>query len=250
MKILEWNLKNDIYFFRLGSGLVPFASHPICKFDWMEYFKKDFEKIGKFVKKNKMRISMHPDQFVVINSLNNKIVDKSVREIEYHCDILDLMKLGDDAKITIHVGGVYGDKLSSMKRFVENYNKLSSRIRKRLIIENDHISYSLRDCLWISDKTGVPVVFDTFHHECLNNSESLRECVLSSRKTWKKKDGPIILHYSSQKKNGILGSHAENIDILDFSRVIGEIGDGNFDLMLEIKDKEKSLLKIKKNLGL
>jgi len=245
MRILKWNVENDIYFFRLGSGLVPFASHPVCKFNWQEYFKEYFEMIGKYIRKNKIRVTMHPDQFVIINSANEKIVERSVRELEYHCEVLDLLGLGTDSKMTIHVGGVYGDKDKSIDRFVSNYKKLPLNIRKRLVVENDHVSYSLKDCLEIHERTGVPIVFDTFHHECLNNGERMREAVLLSKKTWKKRDGNLIVHYSSQKKGGRKGSHSESVDVRNFKKIMKEIGNLSFDLMLEIKDKEKSLLKIR-----
>ncbi|MFH0808326.1 MAG: UV DNA damage repair endonuclease UvsE [archaeon] len=248
MRILKWNVENDIYFFRLGSGLVPFASHPVCKFNWQEYFKEYFEMIGKYIRKNKIRVTMHPDQFVIINSASEKIIERSIMELKYHCEVLDLLGLGTDSKMTIHVGGVYGDKEKSIDRFVSSYKKLPLNIKKRLVIENDHVSYSLRDCLKIHKRTGVPVVFDTFHHECLNNGEGMREAVLLSKKTWKKSDGDLIVHYSSQKKGGRKGSHSESVDIRNFKKIMKEIGNLSFDLMLEIKDKEKSLLKIREAL--
>ncbi|HEY0579978.1 MAG TPA: hypothetical protein VGC75_04665, partial [Candidatus Nitrosocosmicus sp.] len=77
-KILKFNLENNILFFRISSDLIPFASHPVCQFDWDSYFNSEFEEIGKFVTKNKMRISMHPDQFVILNSNSEKIVQNSV----------------------------------------------------------------------------------------------------------------------------------------------------------------------------
>jgi len=248
MRILKWNVENDIKFFRLGSGLIPFASHDICKFDWKSRFKKNFQLIGNYIKKNEIRITMHPDQFVIINALNPDIVEKSIRELEYHCEILDLMNLDSRAKVLIHVGGVYGEKDKSIKRFISNYKKLPLKIKKRLVIENDHVSYSLKDCLDIHKKTGVPVVFDSFHHECLNNNESMKKAFSMAKKTWKKKDGNIVVHYSSQKKDGAYGSHSEAIDIEHYKKVLKDFGSKDFDLMLEIKDKEKSLLKIKNNI--
>lgn len=247
MRILKWNIENKIYFFRLGSLLVPFASHPVCKFNWEGYFKEYFKMIGVYIKKNKIRISMHPDQFVIINALNKEIVKRSIKELDYHCRVLDLMELGIEAKMTIHVGGVYGDKDGSIKRFISNYKKLPLRIRKRLVIENDHNSYSLKDCLEIHRKTGVPIVFDIFHHECLNNGESMRDAILMAKKTWKRKDGKMIVHYSSQKRGGVRGSHSERVDIKNFKKTLEEIGKVDFDLMLEIKDKERSLLKIRRS---
>ncbi len=242
-KILEFNIKNDILFFRIGSGLIPFASHKICSFDWLQYFNKEFKKIGNYIKKNNIRISMHPDQFVVLNSKNKETAKKSIKEIEYHCQLLDAMGLKQDAKIQIHVGGVYGEKEKSIKRFIEKYKKLNSNIKKRLVIENDHNSYSLKDCLIINEETNIPVLFDSFHHECLNNKEKIYQAIKQAEKTWKEKDGKLMVDYSSQKKNKRKGVHAENIDIVSFKKFLKEIKDIDCDIMLEIKDKEKSALR-------
>jgi UV DNA damage endonuclease len=91
-------LKNNILFFRISSDLIPFASHPICKFDWDSYFNSELTEIGEFVIKNNMRISMHPDQFVILNSDNEKIIQNSIRELQYHFKVLETMSLSYDAK--------------------------------------------------------------------------------------------------------------------------------------------------------
>jgi len=186
-KILEYNLKNNLLFFRISSDLIPFASHPICKFDWIDYFKEDFRKIGNFIKNNNMRISMHPDQFVLINSLKKDVTQRSIRELEYHCNVLDAMKLDDSAKVQIHIGGVYGNKKESIMRFIANYQRLPKMIKNRLAIENDERLYSLKDCLIISEKVDMPVILDTFHHRCHNNRETLREAIVQVQKRWQKK---------------------------------------------------------------
>ena len=87
-KVLEFNKENNIKFFRISSDLIPFASHEINKFDWQGHFKKEFQEIGNFIKEHNFRISMHPDQFVLINSPNKEIVKRSVDELNYHCDVL------------------------------------------------------------------------------------------------------------------------------------------------------------------
>jgi len=242
-KTLKFNVKHNLLFFRIGSSLVPFASHPVCKFDWKKHFESQFNEIGNYLKKHSFRISMHPNQFVLINSQKKDIINKSVKEIEYHCDILDLLGLDQSAKIQIHVGGVYGDKESALKRFINVYKKLSPRIKKRIAIENDHLSYSLKDCLYVSEKTGIPIIFDFFHHECLNNGEDYRIALIQAIKTWNKKDGKLMADYSIQKVGSPKGSHAESIDVAKFKKFIKNIEKIDFDLMLEIKDKEKSALK-------
>lgn len=240
-KILEWNVEHGFYFFRIGSPLVPFASHQACKVDWISHFRQQFKEIGIYAKKNNIRISMHPDQFTLINSIDLKIFEKSIEELVYHCKVLDALGLDTTAKIQIHAGGVYGDKEKSMQRFIERYKKLPAMIKKRLVIENDHISYSLKDCLEISKKTKIPVVFDAYHHECLNNKESFRNAVQLAKKTWKREDGILMVDYSTGKK-GKKGAHADHIELNGFKNFLKETKDIDFDIMLEIKDKEKSAI--------
>ena len=241
-QILEYNKQNKIYFFRVTSDLVPFASHPIMEFDWQVYFKEKLSEIGKFIKENKMRITMHPGQYTLLNSPNEKVFENSIKELEYHVDILDLMALNKTAKVQIHVGGVYGDKLRSRQRFIERYNNLSDRIKDRLIIENDEKSYKLTDCLFIHKKTRIPVVFDVYHHKCLNSEESLEEAFSLFIKTWSLDDGPPIIHYSSEHPIKGKPRHADSIDISHFKDFLKKTKNFDFDIMLEIKDKEKSAL--------
>jgi UV DNA damage endonuclease len=242
-KILQYNVEHDLLFFRISSVVVPFASHPVCKFDWAKYFKNEFLRIGDFIKKNGMRISMHPDQFILINSPKKDIVKRSIAELEYHSEVLDSMGLDGKAKIQIHVGGVYGNKEKAIERFVKNYMSLSREVKKRLVIENDDKLYSLKDCLLVNRKTGVPVLFDVFHHECLNDGQATRKALLMARKTWKKKDGIIMVDYSNQQKGRPKGTHANAINLRSFTNFIKETKNIDMDIMLEIKNKEKSALK-------
>jgi len=241
--ILRFNAKHNILFFRITSDLVPFASHPICQFNWQEYFKKRFKAIGDFIKSYNMRISVHPDQFTLINSVDNRVFENSCRELAYHTQVLDLMKLDTSAKIQIHVGGIYGGKEKSSKRFIERFEKLDETGKRRLVIENDDRRYNLEDCLQINAETGIPVLFDVFHHEINNSGETRREAFEIFTKTWKKKDGIPMVDYGSQQIGELKGKHADSIDLKHFKKFLPETKPFDFDVMLEIKDKEKSALK-------
>ena len=242
-KMLEYNIKNNIFFFRITSDLVPFASHTVCTFFWQKHFKKDFFELGQIIKQNNIRISMHPDQFIVLNSNKKEVVKRSIKELMYHAEILDLMKLEKTSKIQLHLGGAYGDKEKSIQRFIDNYKKLDTKIKKRLVIENDDRIYSLRECLFLSSKTKIPILFDVFHHKILNNNERTVDGIKEISKTWNSKDGIPMIDYSSQEKDMKKGKHAETIDINDFKNFLSKTKQYDFDIMLEIKDKEKSALK-------
>ena len=243
LKMLRFNVRYNTLFFRITSDLVPFASHPICQFNWQGYFENKFRVIGDFIKKYGIRISMHPDQFTLINSVDNRVFETSLKELIYHAQVLDLMEFDTSAKVQIHVGGVYGNKEKSTKRFIERFEKLDETIKRRLVIENDDRNYSLEDCLRINAETGIPVLFDVFHHEFNNSGETIREAFEVFTKTWKEKDGIPMVDYSSKQRGERKGKHAESIDLEQFKKFLEETKPFDFDIMLEIKDKEKSALK-------
>jgi UV DNA damage endonuclease len=162
-RILQFNLQHKLLFFRISSDVVPFASHPINNFNWQKHFQDEFKEIGEFIIKNRMRISMHPDQFTLINSIKDEIFERSKKELLYHSQILDLMKLDTSAKIQIHVGGAYGDKKASMDRFATRFNRLPDSVARHLVIENDDRLYDLNDCFKISEEIKIPILFDMFH---------------------------------------------------------------------------------------
>jgi UV DNA damage endonuclease len=241
-KILGYNTLHGLLFFRITSDLVPFASHPICRFSWQELFIPAFEKIGNYIRDHQFRISFHPDQFVLINSPVTDVVDRSISELMYHVELLELMGLDARSKIQIHVGGIYGNKTASIERFVRAYEGLDKRIRSHLVIENDDRLYSATDCISISKITGIPVVFDIFHHSINNNGDELEDILDPIAKTWRRNDGIPMMDYSSQQSGRRAGAHAEHIDTGDFKRVLLEIQAMDPDIMIEIKDKEKSAL--------
>lgn len=242
-EMLKFNVKHKILFFRITSDIVPFASHPICRFDWQKHFEKQFEAIGDFIRKHEMRISMHPDQFILINSIDKKILERSVRELTYHTEVLNLMGLDTSAKIQIHIGGVYGDKKRSKQRFISRFEKLENAIKSRLVIENDDKRYDLKDCIHIHKVIGVPILFDLFHHENNNRGETIPQAFEFFTQTWKESDGLPMVDYSSQERGKIKGRHAEAIDLDHFNNFLEMTKPFDFDLMLEIKDKEKSAVK-------
>ena len=185
---------------------------------------------------------MHPDQFVVLNSPTDSIVHNSFQELEYQCAIMDLMGLDKSAKLQIHAGGVYGDKPTAISRFISAYGLLPDHIKARLVIENDDRLYSLADCLTIHGETGIPILFDNFHHECLNNGEPMPAALRQAAQTWQPEDGILMMDYSSQAPGERRGKHTSSIQLELFREFLENLQGLDVDIMLEIKDKEASAL--------
>ena len=243
-RMLEWNVAQGLLFFRMGSGIVPFGSHEINTFPWQTHFAADFRAIGDYIKASNLRVSFHPDQFVVLNSPSPDIVQRSIQELVYQGSMLDLMGLDGTAKLQIHVGGLYGDRELAISRFAQVHATLPAEVKARVVVENDDRLFSLRDCLQLHELTGVPILFDNFHHECLNHGEPMPEALRLAAGTWHPvADGVPMMDYSSQALGERKGKHTD--DLVDdlFAGFLDQLHGLDFDIMLEIKNKEASALR-------
>lgn len=246
-EVLKWNFEHNIFLFRISSVIIPFASHEVNQIKWWEEYRDKLQDIGRFIKETRMRVSMHPGQFVNINSPNEDIVKLSINDLEWHARFLDSINANSTCRLVIHTGGVYGDKKSAMERFIKIYKEIPDNIRSRLSLENDDKSYTVWDVLEISYKTGIPVVFDVLHHQINNTNRKedddigviLEKCFA----TWNDITGIPKIHYSTQKPGARSGSHADSINIDDFIEFYSRFKGMDFDIMFETKDKEKSVLK-------
>lgn len=245
--MIDYNIKHGNKMYRISSSLIPFASSHLNQLDWQEVFKEDFSRIKNKIREGDIRVSCHPGQYTVINSNQEEVVQRSIQELQYHAHILELLSGDKTHKMILHVGGVYDDKIASLNRFIDVYNnRLSDVIKKYLVIENDDRLYTVEDVLYIATKTSVPVVFDNLHHHCNPSLESLStKGVLDRvRATWPKGVVPKM-HYSQQAPGKRLGAHSFSIDLVLFQNdydhyILGE----PIDIMLEVKDKNRSFKKV------
>jgi UV DNA damage endonuclease len=245
--ILEWNNQHNIKIFRISSTIFPWMSEYNFS-DLPNYteIKNQLLLIGKYVKDNDMRVGFHPGQFCVLPSPTPKVVDNTINELDKSAEILDLMGLPINHKysLNIHVGGSYGDKESALIRFCDNFSRLSSSAQSRLVVENDdkESQYSVNDLFnGISNKIGVPITFDFFHHTFCTGDMTIDEAADLAASTWPSDIRPLA-HFSSSKKTNedesvIARSHADYL-----YEAIPEIGN-RFDIELEAKGKELALFK-------
>lgn len=246
LDLLVWNHTHQIYFYRISSDIMPLITHPqVIALGWRWQKDEDvlnaLNKIKAFKDKHNMRLSMHPDQFTVLNSLRPDVVKSSIEYLIYHAEFLEAIS-GDD--MILHVGGVYGDKSSAMKRFVDVAKGLPDKVKGYLRIENDDKSYNIYDVLSLSELTGIPVVFDFHHHRCLTNDDITDDLLEKIFSTW---SGQPKVHISSGRKGPKDRSHSDYIDAIDKFWVY-MLMKYDADIMIEAKAKEKALLKLREDL--
>lgn len=246
-KILKWNVKNNIYFFRVSSDIFPWASeYDLETLPQIHLIRIVLQRIGKFVQENNVRITCHPGPFNVLGSPNDDVVKRTIIDLELHGKIFDLMGLSKTPfnKINIHCNGAYGDKIETMKRFCRKFDMLSDSVKSRLTVENDDKAsmYSVKDLMQIHNTIGIPIVFDYHHHKFCTGDLSEEDALRLATTTW----GTItpVVHYSESKALHENDStikpqaHSDYIDTLPNTYGL------DVDIMLETKQKELALLKV------
>ena len=245
LKILVWNKNNNIKFFRLSSAMVPWGDGlDLTTLKDYNEISTALRKAGDYAKANGIRITSHPGPFVVLTSPKENVVEAAIKDLELHGKIFDLLGLSQTPynKINIHCNGVYGDKLSAMDRFCENYLKLSDSVKKRLTVENDDKAsmYNVKDLMYIHNRINIPIVFD-YHHHLFNTGDlSEEEALKLAITTWG--DITPVVHYSESKalheENNKLKPQAHSDYIKSLPNTYGL----NVDIMVEAKAKELAIL--------
>ena len=242
--ILRWNAARGIEVFRLTSNLIPFASHRANELAWWEEFRARFGELGAIMRAGRMRLSTHPGQYTVLSSERPEVVAAALAELEYHDRLLSAFGLDCSHKIVLHVGSGAHRGARAEERFASGFTRLSPGAAGRLVLENDE-RWPLANVLPLAEQLRLPVVFDAFHHRLAPSLDGLstRELVLRAADTWRAEDGRQEVHFSTQDPERRPGAHAQSIDLDRFRAFVEEVGDLPIDCILEVKDKERSVLR-------
>jgi len=245
--ILQHNVKNGWLLFRIGSGVIPFGSHPVNQLEWWREYAPELRALGDYARAHQLRLSIHPGQYTVLSSPDEKIRAAARAELTYAARVLDSLGVDHTNKIVLHVGGAYGDKAAAIERFNVEISQLPSSVHQRLVLENDERTYSAEEVLAIAQQNGVPMVFDNLHHAANPGTVPLQELLPQIFSTWRTPDGNAKVHFSSQAPGARMGKHAEFADAGEFCRWVRLWGHaGEFDVMLEAKGKDRALEKLLK----
>lgn len=245
-KILQYNIENKIHFYRITSALIPLANHPeVVNWDYRKIFHKDFEAIGKLIKENNLRVDTHPDQFNVINSINENVVENTKQNLWFHVHLFQDMNY-ELGKMVIHIGSGQGGKEYALNRFINNSNKFPREIIEKLILENDDKTFTANDTLKTCKILNIPMVLDVHHHICNNDGEPLSSILGDILDTWNKDILPPKVHFSSPRNGDKDRKHADYINPEDFINFINEckVFNRDLDVMIEAKQKDLALYKL------
>jgi len=190
---IEFCQANGINLYRLTSGLFPFSDEPIGA-EILEEFTDQLAVAGNQANVNELRIVMHPDQYVVLSSDSESVIENSVKILKMHARTLDLLHQPQTEWATMNVHGGKGDRTDKL---VESIEKLPDNIRSRIAFENDEHAYSAAQILEVCRRASVPMVFDAHHHVCREkldsyNDESVTETFWAARATWKKPENQMV----------------------------------------------------------
>lgn len=249
-KILNFNIKNSIHFYRLTSKLIPLATHKDVKFDYIEKFNDEFKKLGKLINDNNLRIDMHPDQFAVLNSTKKEVLENTFNILEHEYEILNLLDIKNKV-IILHIGSNVFGKNASTIRFINNFNKLPIYLRKSIVLENDDKIFNIVDVLSLCNKLNIPMVLDYHHHICNGKEEVNIRCYYEKIfKTWKNITPKVHFSTPKNKTKKDIRSHHEYINVDDFINFIEEVKTYNqdIDVMIEAKGKDEALFRLVRNL--
>jgi len=247
LKVLDYNLSQDIYIYRLSSDSFPWMSE--YEFEDLPNFNKIQSlllDIGDKVKSNSIRVSYHPGPFNVLASENEAVVLKTIKELNKHAEIMDLMGLEQNTfyPINIHINTTKPTREEAAQRFVYRFSELTESCKKRLTIENDDSpnQYSVKMLHdWLHKKIGIPVVFDQHHFLYGPQDQSMEDAIKLAYSTWNTR---VMTHMSSSKtledKTGRKTAHSDYI--YEEIKTYGL----DFDTEIEAKAKDLAVIKYRK----
>jgi UV DNA damage endonuclease len=248
---LDYCRQNSIRSFRVSSDLIPHFT-TLRKLNLItDSLLKEISYELSSIDSHKIILSMHPGQHVNMGSPNLDVIKNSLQDLNEHFFVADIL---DCKEINIHVGGTYGNKNETKKRFITNMREfIPSDKLAYITIENDELNYSVEDIVEIAMELGIRATYDIHHQRCYNlrnpDQRTEKQNLELCRPTWKNYTYQR-LHISSPKfgYSNVVASrpHHDYINIADFPLWLNEYSDIHLDI--EAKAKELAIADLERKL--
>src|SRR5687768_4646173 len=231
--------------FRINSQILPLATHPVSRYVLADLdpdgsITEAYRAAGALARELDVRLSFHPDQFVVLNSERADVVAASVDEMRMHGELAAL--IGADV-LTLHAGSTAGGIAEALVRLERGIEQLSPAARERIALENDDRRFTPEVILPLCERLGIPMVYDVHHHRCNPDSLDVSAATERAAATWG--DREPHFHISSPRAgwgNGDARPHADYIIPSDFPDAWR---DRTLTVDVEAKAKERAVLAVR-----
>jgi len=247
LRVIPHLNEHGIKSFRLSSSIFPlfeFCGH-VAKND--EQIAANLALAGRRFKESGIRVTCHPGQFCVISSDSDKTVRNSIAELEYHAWMFDAMGFDQTPYYAINI---HGGKRDRSERIVEVFSSLPETVKKRLTFENDEKCYNVRKLINISDRTGVPVVFDSHHFTFGSDDLGFSDAFRGASSTWGKiKPLQHISNTEIGMENAAYNKKRAHSQLIRYvpAEQLQAMRDDTVDVDVEAKLKNIALLKMRED---
>lgn len=214
-RALDFCSGRGIQLYRMTSGLFPFADDDGVGEMVLEELRAEVGATGRRAIGLGIRLVLHPDQFVVLNSDSPQVIANSIKILETHARVMDMLEQPRSAWALIEI---HGGKGGRAERLVETTRNLSEAVRSRIAFENDEYTYSAAEILEVCRASGVPMVFDAHHHlvhEKLESydDESVAFMLNAARETWAVPEWQLV-HISNGRESFNDRNHSDFIQTM------------------------------------
>jgi UV DNA damage endonuclease len=242
-KTIQFCAENN-YVYRVSSDIFPLITYDEANVnleDLPNYdaIQDEFDNIAQSISSTNVRVSAHPSEFNSLSSLNEKVVEKTITELNFYSSFFDRIGLPADRRspMNFHVHNNNGSREEIAHRFYNNFKKLDNNCQARVTIENDDKlnCWSVKELVDIFHPiTRIPICFDYLHHKCHPNGLTEREAINMCWDTWQTRP---LFHYSESREGNNPRAHA------DYPENTFDNYGLEFDIDLELKAKDLALAK-------
>ena len=237
--------------FRISSQFMPLATHPAVGYRVEELpnapaLMRALEAARSLAVLRGVRLSFHPDQFVVLGSARPEVVASSVAEMDHHGRVAALV--GADT-ICLHGGGLVGGAEAAGARLLDGIARLGVDARTRLALENDDRVWSPAALLPLCARAGVPFIYDVHHHRCLGDGVGVGEVTAAAVATWQRAGREPYFHLSSPREGWEARDRRPHADYIDAADLPAEWAGLHATVDLEAKAKELAIGRLRRTLG-
>lgn len=257
-RIIEYNERVGIRFFRIASHMFPHVDNPAADAIVghernIAFARPALERAGALARRLGHRLTFHPDHFTQLGSPRADIVARSVRDLGTFARVFEYLgytpELG--SVMVFHGGGGHGDKTAALERFERTFRAMPETTRRFVALENDEFTYSIADLLPMCERLGIPLVVDVFHHSVMfpDTWQALFDDAHTLDRIsaiWRRRGIVQKIHVSSQAPGARPGTHADFIDAdaIRFGDIMRLCVHYGADIMCECKFKEACAMRI------